>query len=269
MARPKSASPRLLRACASAAIAIAALAIAPPARATSSQEVTGGNWLDLGNGWFVVAAAGAVGGLEAGFALKDARTDGPLGRGWAISELALNAPLSALVVYGAGRLGAERDGDRSWSLAFTYPLMGALLGLPMGFSTHGAWSLANRSLDSGRLFSTSFAIGVDGFLATHALACAFSGRLHTAPVGVGEAISAAPIGIVAAVYAHRDPEHRTEWGLLAGVSGALVLHGLVSAIFAGHDAVGSVRAGDARVGVQPIVAGERGPAAGITVSGMW
>lgn len=238
------------------------------ARATSREEVTGGSWLDFGaSGWLAILGGAAVGGLDAGLATHAASTHGPQSKGWAITEASVNVPLSGLATYALVRWGGERDVDRSWSMAFSYPMISALLGLPAGLATHGIWTAANGELSSGRTFSVSYAIGVDSMLTAHTLGRTLSGRLLPAPLGLGEALTATPIAIVASVYAARDPAHRTEWGLLAGWSGALVLHGLASVIVDGADA--PAKASAATVSLRPLVGGARGPAPGVTLEGAW
>lgn len=103
----------------------------------------------------------------------------------------------------------------------------------------------------------------DAVLTTHALTSALHGKLHASPTGLGEVLSATPPGIVAWVEAVRDPSHRTEWAALGAWSGALVLHGTLSAALNGR----AEPAPKSALGVQPIVAGSTSPAPGITLVG--
>ena len=74
----------------------------------------------------------------------------------------------------------------------------------------------------------------DAVLTTHALTSALHGKLHASPTGLGEVLSATPPGIVAWVEAVRDPSHRTAWAALGAWSGAVVLHGTLSAALNGR-----------------------------------
>lgn len=249
---------------AAAALSLASILASADAGATSSAEVTGGNWFDLGTGnWLLIAGAGAVGGLEGLLVYEAASRHEPIAIPWAVTEVAVNVPLTALVGWGLGRLSGERP-DPSWSWVVTYPAMSAILALPPALATHGAWSLSNRDRESGTTFSVSYAVGVDAVLTTHAFATALHGRLLTPAMGIGEVLAASPQGIVAWVQAVRDPAHRTEWAALSAWSGALVLHGLFSA------ALGDASPpAPARVALQPMVSGPSSPVPGLSLVGIW
>src|SRR5262249_39630836 len=104
-----------------------------------------------------------------------------------------------------------------------------------GMTMHGFWGLADDNAPADAIAGVSALAGVDFALSMRAIGRAAGGRLHWRGAGVFEMVLTTPGVVVGAYESSFSRRQQGPWIFLTAWSGALMLHGLVSAIVNGHD----------------------------------
>lgn len=153
-------------------------------------------------------------------------------QGWSIAETAFTIPQTVAANVFTSVLRSNARADERNRAAALLPTIGVTI-----LSTHGIWSTATTNVRPGVLAGTSIAVGADIALTTNVLLSTASGHLSGRPVGITNMVFTAPQVAVASYLAATTPASgRAGWIALSAWSGALFVHGLVSAI---HGHVGS------------------------------
>jgi len=150
-------------------------------------------------------------------------------RTWATAEVAVMA--LPTLVYPMLLIGVDYfvvEYDPRGVLAIPLLMLGST-GTAM-LMTHGIWSLATTRTPPGVVIGGSLAIGADVSMTSLALASAFLGRLPDRVAGISQVVLTVP-QLVAGSYAlATSPADRGLWITVTAWSGALFVHGFVSAI---------------------------------------
>lgn len=151
--------------------------------------------------------------------------------GWSIAETVFTVPqtVASNIFVSTVLLKDDDDGVHAAALI---PTIGVTI-----LTTHGIWGTAvseSHAARPGVLAGSSIAVGADVALTTSILACTFAGKLSGRPVGILNMVFTAPQVAAASYLAATTPaSDRAGWIGLSAWSGALFVHGLVSAIH-GH-----------------------------------
>jgi hypothetical protein len=160
------------------------------------------------------------------FAARDSRP----ARGWAIAESVVTTP-QALVANGIFAAYAD---DSSIDTA---PETVAILLVPMALgslSAHGIWSAGSDRIAPGVVFGASPLIATDVALTSVAIGRAARRRLGSRAFGIAQVVLTAPQVVLGAVQTSQDPVNRAGWISLTAWSGALLVHGIASAVAGAH-----------------------------------
>ncbi len=143
-------------------------------------------------------------------------------KGWMVGQTALAGP-QTVVSYIVIAVDAENpDFEARAPLAIPLAIAGSSL------ATHSIWSVATDRFPPGPRLGASWLIGLDLTFTTLSLSETFSGKLMPKGLGIVEALVMAPEAVLGAVEAVRDPSARGGWIGIAGWSGVLATHGVIS-----------------------------------------
>ncbi len=192
-------------------------------------------------------------------------------REWAIAELAIGAPQTVFLQAFTHFLVHER-GDHVVKLIMPAPTM-----VVTAIGIHGAWSLARPDESPSLLFVGSSMIAVNGTWTAMRLSNLLDGELRPWEIGWAQMLSTGPMVAWGAAEAARQQSFRTGWIGMTLWSSALFMHGAAGVLIGddGNDSWDSIaRKTAATVGMQdvsvvPGVTGALGPAAGLTVGGVF
>jgi hypothetical protein len=151
-------------------------------------------------------------------------------RGVSIAEATVAAPQVVALGAGIAVLGAHEERENS-------PPMGLMILLPGVVNTlfmHGVWGAQTTIARPGVLYGVSAAVGFDTVLLTADLGRASERHFSTRGMGITQMLLTAPQIAASAYGIVRDSGNARGWAALAGGSGALFAHGLVSTIVGGR-----------------------------------
>jgi len=156
---------------------------------------------------------------EAGYAIGGDRYPKP----FSITKIAICAPQA--LFYDGLTFGLARE-NRDPEVAVLTALMGGWTG---AMSTSGSWGLA-ADIDAASLYGISWAIGMNTALTTMAVGSLVGGKRGKLAQGIFEMGGTLPTLAVSAVRLTDPTSARPAWGALAGWSGLIFVHGLVTTL---------------------------------------
>lgn len=105
-----------------------------------------------------------------------------------------------------------------------------------GLGVHGIWSAVSAKIEPPTRLGLSFVVGTNWAFTGAIIGCYAHERLWSpAEMAIGQITFNSIETIVAIERAVDDPDHAVEWGLLAGWSSSIFLHGVLSAIAVTRD----------------------------------
>lgn len=207
------------------AIAAAMTTLAPETHASSAAD-------DFGRAIVGVLAVGALGIVNVGLTIPDvayAASGDRQPTGLAVTKIVICAPQA--LFYHAITVSLVAD-DIEPEVALLTTFGTAWTG---SMTTGAIWSLAN-DIDSASLYGISWAIGLNSAFTAAAAAQLFGEKpMKSRTFSIVQMASMVPTLAVSAVRLTDPTATRPAWAALAGWSGLIFTHGLVTAIRAGKD----------------------------------
>lgn len=145
-------------------------------------------------------------------------------RGWAIAEIVATAPQTLL--FNGAFYGLSAHEDDPYIVLLSVPLTGIT-----ALTTHGIWGVASTKVSPSALAGVSSAIGVNTHFLGYDITRAVNGKLGSRPMGIAQMIMTTPQTVIGAVEIANAKTNQGAWIGLTAWSGALMLHGLASAIW--------------------------------------
>jgi hypothetical protein len=214
-----------------AAPAPARLQVAAPSVLERPQGMSEGASIAL------IATLVGLGAADVGFGIYDGVTAGR-GRfpavGASIAEALVTAPQVIVFDSGYAVVASDVRDDHNTEMA---PLV-LLPGVSNALFVHGTWSLLLPSSghalifpdpSPGVLYGVSWALGFDLAFTEPAIIGAFKQQLFPRALGGVEMALTAPQIAAASYGLAKDPHNTAGWAMIAGWSGGLFVHGLLSA----------------------------------------
>ena len=201
-----------------AAALVASFASAETARADDDSETS---VVEILEG--IGAAAAVIGDVvftsyDIGTAADNHQPD----KGWMIAETSFGVPETAgTYIYIIAKI-------QDPAFEKSAPLLIPITMAASSITTHGIWSIASDRLPPGPRLGASWLIGTDFAFTAISLSETLNGKLLPKPIALAEMLIMTPEAVVGGVAAAKDPTARGGWIAIAGWSGVLAVHGLVS-----------------------------------------